>query len=171
VRLRYTGKVSGHSRLFTALVVALLPSACVCNASECGSTESATVRLMQSASELQGARAVACRNDVCQTVSLQPLADGLAQGSEVSLDVTEPDPDEGISLDTFAQPTSEGFVLTFLWSFFATSDLHVGDRLSVRISNPDDAELFAGAGKVAALNRDASDGCGPGCINVEVSLQ
>jgi len=102
---------------------------------------------MQSASELQGARAVGCRNDVCQTVSLQPLADGLAQGSEVSLDVTEPDPDEGISLDTFAQPTSEGFVLTFLWSFFATSDLHVGDRLSVRISNPDDAELFAGAGR------------------------
>jgi hypothetical protein len=162
--------VSGHSRLLTALAVALLPSACVCNASECGSTESATVRLMQSASELQGAKAVACRNDVCQTVSLQPLADGLTKSSETSLDVIEPDPDEGVSLDAYAQPISEGFVLTFLWSFFATSDLHVGDRLSVRISNPDDDELFAGAGTIAVLNRDASDGCGPGCINVEISL-
>jgi hypothetical protein len=162
--------VSGHSRLFTALAVALLPTACVCNADDCGSSESATVRLMLSASELQGAVAVACRNDVCQTVSLQPLADGLTKSSEISLEVIEPDPDEGISLEAFAQPMSDGFVLTFLWGFFATSDLHVGDRLSVRISNPDDDELFAGAGTIAVLSRDASDGCGPGCINVEISL-
>jgi len=153
------------------LAVALLPSACVCNASECGSTESATVRLMRSASELSGARAVACRNEACQTVSLQPLADGLAESSATPLDVAEPDPEEGVSLDPLAQPVSNGFVLTFVWGFYSTSDLQVGDQLSVRILNRDDDELFVGAGTVAALARDAPDSCGAGCINVEVSLQ
>ncbi len=66
-----------QTRLLAAWAVALLANGCVCNASECGSTESATIRLMRSASELQGGQAVACRNEVCQTVLLQPSADGL----------------------------------------------------------------------------------------------
>jgi hypothetical protein len=153
------------------MAVAFFANACVCNASECGSTESATIRLMHSASELQGAQAIACRNDICQTISLQPLADGLAGSAETPLEVAGPYPEEGVVLDAYAQPTADGFVLTLVWGFDNSNDLHVGDELSARVSDRNADELFAGAGKVAVLERDAPEDCGAGCFYVKVSLE
>ena len=159
-----------QTRLLAAWAVALLANGCVCNASECGSTESAIIHLMRSASELQGARAVACRNEVCQTVLLQPLADGLIGPAQKPLEVVEPNPDDGISLDPFAQSRADGFIITLVWGFYDSSDLQIGDELSARVVDRNGDELFAGAATVATLDRDTPDNCGAGCINVQVNL-
>lgn len=161
---RYTGFAG-------TIAVAWFANGCVCTGGECGTTASAVFHLTTDAPELEDAQVVGCRNEVCQTASLQPLADGLPSSATTSLEVAEPDPDQDISFDPYAQPTADGFFVTLMWEFNDSSDLQIGDQLSARVLDRNGDELFASSAKVAVLDRDASDGCEPGCIDVQVRLE
>jgi hypothetical protein len=60
----------------------------------------------RTAEELDAATATACRNDACQTVSLQPVATGEVGDARSQLQVLEPAP-RATQLSVSAQKTGE----------------------------------------------------------------
>jgi hypothetical protein len=156
-------------QLVGALALVAMLSSCVCTASECGSSENGVFELRRSREELREASMVACRNDVCQAVSLAVLAE-LVVDARVSLRVLEADANSRVMLSASAQPTSGGFAVSLLWDIGVTSEVKVGDRLSARVLTKAGDELFSGAGEVAVVTRDP-DGCGPPCNSAQVTLK
>jgi hypothetical protein len=155
--------------LFLALGYPLVVS-CGCNTSQCASTETATMTWSGTAEELDGATATACRNDACQTVSLQPIATGEVEQARSPLPVLDPAP-RGTQLSVSAHKTVQGFALTFVWAVFSSADIENGDILRVRLAAEDDSELFASNGAITDLHKPDADRCGDACSNASVSLE
>lgn len=143
---------------------------CGCNTSQCASTEAATMTWTGTAEELDGATATACRNDACQTVSLQPIANREVGQARSPLPVLDPAP-HGTQLSASANKTLQGFALTFAWAIFSSADLKNGDILRVRLAAADDSELFASNGAISDVHQPDPDRCGDACTNASVSLE
>lgn len=124
----------------------------------------------RTAEELDGATATACRNDACQTVSLQPIATGEVGPAHSPLPVLDPAP-RGTQLSVSAHKTVQGFALTFVWAVFSSADVKSGDTLRVRLAAEDDSELFASNGAISDVHRPDPDRCGDACSSASVSLE
>jgi hypothetical protein len=118
------------------------------------------------AEELDGATASACRNDACQTVSLQAIADGDVGQASSPLPVLDPAP-RGTQLSVSASRTTQGFA----WAVFSSADVMNGDILRVRFATPDDSELFAASAPISGVHASDPDACDAACKNASVRLE
>jgi hypothetical protein len=151
------------ARAVLTLSLLLWGPSCVCHLVECESVESLRVTLPLSASELEGGRLVACRNDTCfaATLAVADIDWSDASHPERDVEVEALEHPEGAvsgSATCVLSQADEGLSLIFNWYAEREADVQRGDVLRVTIEAADGSELFSRDAKVTSVDEDYPNG-------------
>ena len=152
-----------------ALFSGLATASCGCNASTCGSTETAHLVLPSTIEELSSTTLSACRNEQCWSANLAEL--GERPASDRFIVPSQPDsPSDEVTLEVWAQPGSSNVNIELSFQLRNAELAKPGDVLRAVVSTAQQDELFSGTAEVQAFVT-SSNSCGTTeCRSAEVQL-